>query len=259
MNMSIRERMMIFVLAALVILLGGFKFLIEPEIKRLGSAVEEKDRVYAERQKIRNEMIMGNSYAAENESLREKIITAQAAFMPELQSDRVHIFIQDKLDIAGITCDSLTIADKTAKQVINVQPPVNELVYPAKTAAESLEETDPAVAANNSDASKKTTGQTGSGAATAGKLPGDLLEMMTVTVRFNGTYESMLRLIDAIRDSGRTARVTSVRINAITGSPGRLDVTVSAECYGIRKFIGEDAMQEALMPSPAGRYDPFLP
>ncbi len=278
MNMSAREKMLVIVLAAMVILVGGFKFLIEPEIERLAKAGIEYDKVVAEKQKIKNNAILADTIDADNKNLESKISNESGIFLPELESDTVHIFIQGIMDKAGIEADTLTITDRMAKQILNPVSAVADIIYPAKTAAESIKDMENSNSLNSGTAASGQAGTAQSGASQTTSAPQaggvqkssqtaaqtaskqtapDLVEMVAVTIQFQGQYDKCMKLLDEIKNSGRTVRITSFSMSATR--TGQLAINVSVECYGMVKFTKGDPLNEESLPTPTGRYDPFQP
>ncbi len=288
MNMSAREKSLVIILAVLVILLGGFKFLIEPEIGKLLKASTEYAKAVVEKQRINNNSTIADSIDADNTNLQDKINGEAGIFLPELESDKVHIFFQKIMDNAGISADMFIMTDKMAMQISNQSFNVADITYPAKTAAENIVNIEKGNVQASDIVAMKQSGTAQSGTAqteiaqSSGVLQpdtfqqvttqqssqsaaqvalkqtaADLVEMVTVIIQFQSQYDRCMKVLDEIKNSGRTVRVTSLSI--LETQPGQLTVNISVECYGIVKLTDNDPLNEKDLPAPAGRYNPFQP
>lgn len=249
MNMNSREKLLIIVLAAVIILMGGFKLLIEPQLKSLAATNISLKEAITKKQVADDNVLRADTIDSENKLLEAKIETAAAVFFPELKNDKIQIFFQDLANKTGVTFESLTMTDVTTTQIINQSGTNTDASYPAKEAADNISGID-----NNQDV----TNNTKSSAATSSqstKQPVDTVEMMAVTIQFKSTYEQGIAMVNEIKNSKRTIRIST--LNFTVGDDGQFTATISAECYGIVKLTDSDILSKDSLTTPAGKTNPF--
>lgn len=249
MNMNAREKFLIIILTALIILLGGFKLLIEPEIKRLVQVNTDFDMILGEKQKIQNNIIRSSVIDNENKNMEEKIKFEVEPFFPSLENDKVQIFFHNIADNIGIKYDSFIMTDKIPSRIINPVIAGDDITYPAKEAADEIDNI------NNNKSNTPVTGKVSN--PQSNQQTKDIIEMMTVTMQFRATYEKTIALLDGIKNSSRIVRVSSVVMSA--NDQGLINANISVECYGIEKFTEGDEFSEDDLPTPEGKINPFLP
>jgi Tfp pilus assembly protein PilO len=239
--MSRREKFLVITLAAVIVLLGGFKLLVEPQIKNVALAKSELAQVLNDKNRIEQNSLQSAIIKDNNAKLESLIEQATIPFFPEIQTDKIHIFFQGLADKAGIRYHSFTMTNRTVSQIAPHQIIDTNFSYPAKNAAEEikkLEGTDNQTpSAETSDSKEK------------------LIEMITVSLQFEGSYQNSLALLDEINNSGRLVRISSLRMNK--ESDNQLSVSITAECYGILKFTGRDNLALDTLSKPSGKADPF--
>lgn len=252
MSMNSREKFLFIVLAAVVILFGGFKLLIEPEMKNLSKAGSDLVIALGKKSISDNNIINIDSKKNDNVTLNEKVKTLVVPFFPELKNDKIHLFFNDIAEKIGISYTGLSLADVVTVQITNPAKEDKELSYPAKETANTIIDINngkyvPPIVGTDTSAKKAKTSK-------VEEKPKDLIEMMTVTITFNGTYEQTEAMIDAIKNSGRICRVSSVKIS--NNISGVTEITISAECFGIIKFV-DDPLSNDTLPVPPGKANPF--
>ncbi len=252
--MSRREKFLIVLLAALVILLGGFKLLVEPQLKNLAAAKEELAAAENDQQQAEFNMAHAERIEAENTELDSKIGQKAQVFFPELQNDKVQMFFERLAGQANISFHYFHMDKKTTGTIEGFTPQSDALSYPAKDSASSirsingLEEKPSAPAGGQS-------GKQDTGKQDTGKQDKGVVEKMSVSMQFVGSYEQMKTFLDAIRNSGRTVRVSSLS-SSVTDN-GTLSVEVRAECFGIKKLTDTDPLINDTLPRQTGKTNPY--
>ncbi len=243
--MNRREKALIVILAAVVILLGGFKLLIEPQIEYIAAAKEERTQAISNRDELEQNKLMETLMKNNNQELEQQILTDSVRFLPEIETDNLHIFFQKMAETVKIRYDSFTMTGKTITQVAKHQVVDFETSYPAKEAANQLREM---------NQSNKTSGENKPIVNNKTGSPDDLIEMVTVSLQFKGTYNQGLQLIDQINHSGRLIRISSLDMTQHEDKP--FVVSITAECYGIAKNVN-DIFSADTLPNPSGKPNPF--
>jgi len=249
MKLNFREKALIIILAAIIILLGGFKLVIEPELKTLDTKKADYQTALNDKQTADINVLRAKSIDAENAALEAKISTEVQPFFPELKSDKVQVFFNGLTDAAGISFKSFNMTDPVATQINNPGSAGKGITYPANEAAngiESIESDKPIPAPTATPAPNNTDAQ-------ANQAP-DLIEMTTVTMQFEGTTEQALKLLDGIKNSGKLIRVSACDIDVSLDSNNKTTttVTITAECFGVKKFTTGDPLSQDSLPLPTG-------
>lgn len=210
-------------LVLVVVVLGGFKFLIEPQISRYGSLQLEYRTALDKDRANRTAVQQQKAVQEENSGLEPRMSEAVDRFFPELSTDIVTLFFDDMANKAGVSYRSFTVSNPVAAQIGGgEQNSGASLSYPMKQWVDSLE-------AMDADASAS-----GGASSEASDLPADTVEKVTVTLQLQTMEANTLALIDHIRDSGKTVRVLSVTRSST--DDGREDVGITAECFGVKKL-----------------------
>jgi Tfp pilus assembly protein PilO len=252
--MNKRERYLIIVLAAAIILMGGFKFLIQPSLTNLETKSTEFLKAIQDKKTSQDNILRANSIDTENKKLEASIATAVSPFFPELRNDIIQIWVQGLADKSMISINVLNMSQPVVAQITNPVFENKAITYPAKDFADTINSIKsgsslPAINGTDSNASKSAPN------AAQNKLPNDLIEMMTVTIQFNGSYEQAMSFLNEIKNSKRIVRVTS--LNILKSDKPELDINIVLECFGVKKFTEGDVLSKNTLPAPAGKSNPF--
>lgn len=239
--MNRRERFLIILLAAVAILLGGFKLLIEPELNLLNKAMADNAAVSADWIASQNNSALADSAAESNAALEERTREAATAFFPEIKPDNLQVFFSDLATQSGVIFTSYVTTAPAPAQVTTPSSPQTGITYPAKEAASDL-------------LGEKAKGSSGAGGAKGKNTSSkDQVEMVVVSLQYTSAYGQTLAFLQAVRDSGRMMRVSSL---AISGDGGRLSTSVSVECFGLKK-LSADSFSDDTLGTPPGKENPF--
>ena len=239
MNMTPRERMLLILLSAVVILVGGSKLLIVPQLEKLAVLSARHSEAQFQLQQAEIDLRRAQTIDEENRTLESQIVQQSSRFFPTLTNDMVQIYFDNLARAAGVSYSSFSISPVTVSRVDNPPTPESGLTYPAGNAARRLIETTPSAE---------------SGTDTANTSAG-LVEMVQVSMQLVGSYDQALALLGQISGAGRTVRVTSVNLSSLAN--GSVSISITAECYGVVKFAAPDSLETDTMPRPEGKKNPF--
>jgi hypothetical protein len=238
MKMNSREKVLIIILAAIVILLGGFKLLIEPAQNKLAAKKAEYETALDNKAKADLNVLRAKGIDKENADIEKKIVDTSAPFFPDIKNDKLQLFFNDIIVKDNINYSSFVMTPPAATQIINLPSLTDKLTYPAKDAALtiiSINEGKP-IASPTPIPTKAPT----NGANPNTEKVADLIEMCTVTMQYTGTIAQTNLLIDDIKKSGRIARISSINISV--DDKNVTTVTISAECFGVKKYTTTDVL-----------------
>lgn len=252
MKINTREKLLIILLSALVILLGGYKLLIEPALKDLSELDTSLNNVNSMKIQMQNDILLAKTIDQKNRELEADLKVSAEPFFPSIENDKLQAFFQDIANRNGIAFESFVIAEKVAAQITNNQiPKADTPQYPAKDAANRIIEM-------NQDKSEDSSSPTiGNETPKSGKdEQQNLIELTAVSFETKCSYEKLNELLEAIKGSGRIMRVSSVTASS-GGEGGLLSVSISVECFGIKKIDSNDSLLTNTLPGPTGKANPF--
>lgn len=249
MNMNTREKILVVLLAAVIILVGGYKLLVEPKLNQLNQLKADYTAAVAEMKRTENNRARAQEIADENERLEKGMQTAADAFFPSLQNDKIQVFFYRIADKLSLDFDSFTMVNTMITAVLPDTQTPDTLTYPAKDAADELR-----IILRGADASAGI-GQKGGKAEGEGEGQTGLVEMMAVNLQFKADYEKTMLFLDELKNSGRLVRITS--LNMTSDQEGGIAASISAECFGVEKIFGYDFLTNYMLPGAGGKSNPF--
>ncbi|MDR1629273.1 MAG: hypothetical protein LBS36_03545 [Oscillospiraceae bacterium] len=274
-----RERYLIILLGFMIIVLGGYKSLIEPQYNKLLAAKKELQSAEDERQKSIENVRDAQAVEVSNAQLENDIRELYQAFFPELENDKVQIFFEDIAGSVGVSYTSFAMSEKSVSTIEPFYPVENSVSYPAKDAASSInvmngaeEPGAPAVtepssqsqgdsaAASEPSSQKNDSSQN----TTTNPAGGGEVEKMDVTIQFDAGYDTISVFLDAIKNSGRMVRITAINIaqpsqsqEGEQGAANVLRANISVECFGLKKISDDDPLSKDSLQFGNGRANPF--
>jgi len=250
--MNKREKFLIIILAATAILMGGFKFIIGPQLKNIAQTRIELVGVVSEKQSAKENVLKAKTVKKENATFKEQINEATKPFFPELQNDKIQIYFNDLANKSGVSFSSFIMTNKVVSQITEQLFTDSTLKYPAKDSVNQMHEIE-----NGTKTTAQNTAVPVQTANSAEKqVPKDLVEMMTVTIQFKGTYEQLLTFLDGIKNSGKTVRISALD-TTMDEETGAIINHITAECFGVIQLSEKNTVAEETLPAPAGKRNPF--
>lgn len=236
MKVSPRERLLLVLLSAVVILFGGFKLLIEPGIKSLKQLKGNYQTAESNKIIANGNIIKAKNIDKQNKTLEDSIMNLEKPFFSELNQGNLLLWLNPFINSNGIKPKTLTLSPPVLQQM---QLPVQQNTiaeYPMGDEANSMSDIDQGKQPATSAAA--TTVAT-SAANTSKDKPGDTVEMMAVAIEYNGTETQTKKFLDELYGSGKYLKVTSVICNTSYDSNKKsyiTDISVNIEFYGIAKI-----------------------
>lgn len=239
--MSPRERFLIILLAAVVILLGGFKVLIEPELNKLNRAMEDNTAALSEWIAAQNNNALADSAAESNAKLKEKILDESTLLFPEIKPSNLQVFFNSLAVKSGVSYISYTATSASPASITVPSSQKQGINYPAKDAATEILGENEHTSADKAKTDVKTPSS------------GEQVEMVAVSLQFTSTYAQATAFLQAVRDSSRMMRVSSL---SITENSGILSTGITVECFGLKK-LDADSFGDNPPEMPMGKGNPF--
>lgn len=244
--MKSTEKFLIFALAAVIVIVCGYKFLISPSLTTLTNAQSDYLSYNAKLAEANTYISMVQQYKDEFKKEQASSVSLSDKFFPELYNDKIHIFISNLTSNVGLNTASFNLADPVAQSITNPTGSKKELTYDAKSFSDYINSY--ANGKSNSQAQKSSQATTNK-AVTAS----DNIEMMTVVVKYNDSYEKTLQFLQQIESCGRNARVVYCQV---LKDNDKLSTTINIECYGVKKFTTDKILEDNLSKA-EGKANPF--
>ncbi|MDR3643640.1 MAG: hypothetical protein P4M02_01025, partial [Clostridia bacterium] len=92
-------------------------------------------------------------------------------------------------------------------------------------------------------------------ATSSGSHTMSTVECSNVSLAFTTNYDTLMKFLDAVKKSGRTAKVSTLTV--ATAASGNVSVVVSIDCYGIEKLDSSDSLTNPVTASSSGKDNPF--
>jgi hypothetical protein len=235
MKMNSREKVLSIILAAVIILLGGFKFLIEPEMKAISLQQVEYQDAKDNKMTADANAVRATTIDEENEKIKMKIDAAVAPFFPEIKSDKMLLFFVEIMNKSNVSYNTFSVTEPAQAQIMNPARETESITYFAKEAADEIDRIDrnlpqPTAVPDSADSSDN------EGDAT----PKDTFEMSSVAIEFTGNIAQTKTLLDGIKSCGRIARVSNGSISI--DQDGIATISLSVECFGVKKLTQIDPL-----------------
>lgn len=246
--MNKREKILVVLLAAIIILLGGLKLFIEPKLTQIEVVKASLQQARGDKQQAQLNKIMINSETDNSISLQQKIDELSVEFFPELDYDMIQLFFQDFAVRSNIKYKSFTMVQKTTSKIEIQKAKDLELKYPAKEAADQLNEEK-----NKEQQETQESQKVQQPAKIEGKS--DFVEIITVQMQFESNYNQVRQLLDFVSNSKRTISINSIQLKKVDNDI--ITVSITANCYGVVKIVEDDLSNIQAPAVPKGKDNPF--
>jgi Tfp pilus assembly protein PilO len=283
MSLSIREKVLLFVLALVAILYFGMKFLVMPSY---GS--NQKDKADLQRlAMLKNtalQQVSGTKNANANlQAELKKATGAASSILPEPKNELLNVWIvrlvqRSGLSVTSISFGAATSADISAQSSAqnNVQsssqPAANQTAdyllkdyanaYNSGVSSSSAASSATSSASNGAKSSSSASSSKGGTSSTASASPGSTssqaaatkggLINVGVTVEMAGNYDQAKQFLDDVKNCGKTAVVTSFECKIESGI---YKISAVINCYEAVKLDNSDSTFAWDLPKPAGTND----
>jgi len=244
--MKSTEKLLIFALVAVIVIVCGYKFLISPSLVSMSEAGSDYLSYSAKLDEANTYITMTQQYNDEFKKQKDNSVSLSNKFFPELYNDKVHIFLEHLTSKAALTTPSFNITDAVSQSVVNSTTSKVELQYDAKDFSEYID-------SYIKDKSNIPPQKSSTATTSATKDDSNNIEMMKVIIKFSDSYEKTLQFLKEIKSCGRNARVEYCQI---LKEGDKLSTTINIECYGVKKFVPDNISEDNLRKA-EGKANPF--
>jgi len=228
MNITSREKVLLAILITVVILFGGFKFLIDPQLTALKQEKETLLEVQAQKDTADYNVQIKDSIFQDNAKLEKELQEKAVPFFDSLESGEIELFFHQLMANASVSAESFMMTKPAAVEIGNSQLSKEPLQYPLKDIAAQIE-------SMKSGTSSKASTATPSGSENMSLLPDDAVEMVTVSIQLNTSIEAGLAFVEQINQSKFMVRITS--LNVINKPEDHsTSISVIIQCFGLEKL-----------------------
>lgn len=238
MNLSIREKVLITLLAVIAILFGGIQFLVMPAVQGANAQdvkLEDTRLQYINAQEIMNNI---DSYDKGLEKAKINAASASAAFFPSLDSELLNVWAEGIVVKCGLKTNSIQITDPKLLPVTLPKQSPSPLDYPIGEKADQIIQ-------------KSTSSASPSSAAQNAKPGTTVVIMSQITVKVKGSFQNIQSFLNSVSGCGKTATVSAMEIGGYDVSGYSAVITV--DCYAVKKIDDNDQTLNWNQGSPAGQ------
>lgn len=242
MTLSPNEKMLLFLLAILVVIFAGTKLLVNPAMSRLETDRATLTQLQTEQDLARwNLQTAGQMPSRISKALKSANAAASSLF-PSMDNSHLNLWFLQLAGRSGLTLTSIGFSSPVALDIRSLssggsggttqaagdqQDSPDSISYLLRTYAQNYQ---------GSGASAVSGGSSVVGSS--GKYPAALLEK-DVTVTLTGSSTGVTGFLDAIRGSGRTARIVSYSSTVPVNGTGTATMTI--QCFGAERPDGSDS------------------
>lgn len=242
MKLTIREKLMLGILAIVGLIALAYFFVIKPQSEKIAQLTLEAASLEQEVQMVKAELASIDGLEEEIKTMDEELQKKTERFYPRIYQDRFIVLFNKLVSDTGVTCSAITFSEPMLMQVPAqaVQP---AQVYPLKDMAESYktlkEKAEGSMAQNTGDASAAAgTQQAGAQAPQQGVTVTAASETMTVTLQIRASYTRWMSFLKKIETLDRTAIVQNLTL--ADDDTGILSGNIIVNIYGVPKLQEQD-------------------
>lgn len=229
--MNKRERVLVFLLLAVVILFGGFNFLIKPAMNSLTEAQNRLEVKKAEFDTVQMLVTRKTSVIAENEELETRIKIATEEFFPELTIDKIQYFFTEQARKTDVTISSINMSTPTTTSITDSVIGESEISYGLKNTANSIASSIGVLPEQNPKS-------VSSSVASSELLCSD------VSISCLGTYKNVMKFVDNLSSMNRTVATSSIVLSDMQS--GDVTASLSIKMYMLEKLSEDEILNETI-------------
>ncbi len=235
MKLSKREKTMLIVLAAILVLGGAYYLLLKPQMEKLDHLNDERDSLIMSLQSVESELVKNKKVDEKFELLYNKIEEKTRPFYPEILQDRIILIINALIAESEIDSSSLVFSDiKIIPFETGVDEPIS--LIPLQEVVNRYYD----IADENKDISDKTASAKGTPAkdASAGENNPRIIPVMSATIQYQGTFEHITDFIKNTEALERTIVINNFSISI--QEENTLNGSIQLDFYALPKIHLQD-------------------
>ena len=266
MSLSVREKVLVFLLIIAALVFVGIKYLVMPAVQDAARDKTKLSDLFNQQVIVQQKVSVAKGA---DSNLQKELATANSAasaILPQPNSELLNVWIVNLVQNSGLTVTTVSFTQATVTDIgaqngtaSNSQPsPGTTGRYLLKDYADSYNGVSSGAATSSAVSSGTSSSGTASAASSsssagvqAAATEGGLLSV-SVTVDMTGkTYDQVKNFLDAVKNSGKTAIVTTFSCSKDTN--GIYNVSAIITCYGAEKLDNSDSTFAWVQPKPSGQ------
>jgi hypothetical protein len=261
MSLSVREKVLVFLLIIAALVFVGIKYIVTPVLQDSAKDKAKLSDLFNQQLIVQQKIAVAKGADANLQKEMEKANSAASAILPQPDSALLNVWIVNLVQSSGLSVTTVsftpaTVTDTGAQNgtASNSQPsPGTTGRYLLKDYADSYNGVSSGAATSSAASSGTSSAASSSSSAgvQAAATEGGLLSV-SVTVDMTGkTYDQVKNFLDAVKNSGKTAIVTTFSCSKDTN--GIYNVSAIITCYGAEKLDNSDSTFAWVQPKPSGQ------
>jgi hypothetical protein len=251
MKLSKRETTMLLILLIIALAFVEFRLILTPGMKNLTKLSAEKDELELQYQNINFNLTLAKTNEQKRDEYLASINTLAEPYLDGVTPDSLLVFTHEMLIKHGFSPFNYKPSARSTVFLQPEQAAVVQLNYRMKEIAEEY---------NNLGKAPDPTDQP---TETNGNVEGinDMMELFSMQITANGTYEQIKALLDDFDSLGKTVMLTDISLNPVDTATGLLNANFTVNYFGITKLVSsDDPLNEWTRETqPTATNDPFSP
>lgn len=243
MKISKREKFLLGILIALIIVFFYYQFIYTKQVKKLKQKRNEKAQVEERYNTIMRNIENLEKKESEVKALKLDVTEKSRKLYPIIMQEKVIIEL-DKLlkdnglsgNIAFTPIEASSVEEMKSEEIVKAESSLKEFVNQYEGNSEYLGESSNT---NNNELAKPEESTESNGEATSNESENKTTsEQLKVAINFNGSYTNLKDFIAAVENYNRKIAITNISITA--KSQDELSGIMSLEFHAVPKLSGED-------------------
>ena len=248
MKLSAREKILVMILAVVVVLGGGIRFLAVPAYQDLKDKTSQLTELAIKQAAAQASVKAAAGIPKNLDAAKKKASEASKPFFPSLDSDQLQLWVTNITTEKGLAVGNLSVSSPAVDSFKGKGNAASAVIdYPIRDYASAFK------GGNAGAQAAQQSGRQSAAQSAGGKteLSGSSVLKASVSMSLTGTYADILEWLDALSGSGRTVKVAQIGLGQNTN--GKLSVSVVLDCYGVEKIDDSDSTVNWNLPKPAGK------
>jgi hypothetical protein len=254
MKLSKREIVLLSILIIIALVFIEFSLVINPNRIRLADMASQNDSLENEINTINLNLTIAKSMEKRRDENLTMINELAKPFLNRVTPDSLLVFTHEMLVKHGFSPFNYTPLPLEAVVLQPEQAAVSQLTYRIKEVADEYRNL-------GKPATNGTTNETSGTNPTTPLLDNDAVEIFTLNINANGTYDQIKAMLDDFASLARTIIISNIAIIPDPVNIGMLKIDFQINYYGIEKLEASDDPINAWTREtiPVSTADPFVP
>jgi hypothetical protein len=248
MSLSVREKILVYLLVIAVIVFIGVKYLDMPAVRANNADSARAENLLTQQDTAQQKVVAVQNSSSSLEKALASANSAASSLLPQPDIDLLNVWVVNLVQSSGLNVTSISFTQPSSTDVgassttqNGTSSAINQDYLLGQYAKGYKGEI------SNPSATSENNSTSSSAATTSGAIGGVL--GVNVTMALTGNYNQAKAFLDIVKNSGKTVIVTSFGCS-VSGSTYSINATL--QCFGAEKPDSSDGTFNWTLPKPAG-------